>query len=261
MSLHPLSTGAATARPSATRVSLALAALASVFIVAAHVVRPDVDPTWAPISDLALGEHGWLMTAGFLVWGAAGLAAAAAWGDRMRGRWERAMLVLFVVAAAGPILAGLFPGEPVSAPDPATGSVSATLHGIGAMLPDALLPASVILAVVLWRRRAPRTARWMAVLAALVVWVVAIALGVAMGVLLSEPGATLGPDTPLGLLNRVHVAVCLGYLAVVAVLADGVAPRKPRASREQVPGGDLDRRLGDGSIRHLSSPHGGQQSR
>lgn len=212
------------------RLGLALAGIAAAATTAAHLANPRLDPTWVPISDLALGDNGWLMTTGFLAWSGAGFAAVAALSSRLRGFWGRTALACLGVAAAGPLLAGLFPAEPVSVPQTQHGGLAATLHGVGATLPDFLLPASVIIAVLVLRSAATSPAsRRVVVAAGAAVWVAAVALTVLMASMLSEPGATLGPDTPLGIPNRVHVATCLGYAAALLV----VAPRLPVLGRSR----------------------------
>lgn len=212
------STTSARVRSSArsARVAIGSAAAATAAIGLAHVVRPDLDPSWAPISEHALGRGGWVMTAGFLLWSLAGWAAAASLRPHVTGRWGKVGLALLAVAATGPLLAGLAPADPMTVPNAAT-TLHGTIHGIGAALSDALLPATVILTVHLTRAgRSLRGARARLIGATALVWAAASFLTVQMATYLSAPGVALGPDTPVGLANRAHVLACIVCFAVFA---------------------------------------------
>lgn len=202
----------------APRVALAAAAAAVTSIGVAHALHPDLDPSWVPISDLARGTQGWAMTAGFLAWAIAGGATAVALRRVVRGVAGWIGLGLVGISAVGPLLAGVFPADSLTAPN-AAGSLSGTLHSVGAMLPDALLPASLLLAVHLGRRGRPlRAGRWWLIGAAAAVWIAAGTVTAGMATYRSQPGATLGPDTPVGWANRAHVLACIGWYAVVSWL-------------------------------------------
>lgn len=215
----------ATRTPIAGLLAVGLAVLAAAMIAAAHLARPDLDPAWVPISDLALGANSWVMTSAFLAWGAAGAAAVMALRPHVVGRWGTVGLVLLALGACGPLIAALFPADPVTAPG-VTASWHGTAHGVGALLSDALLPATLILTVNLTRPgRALRAVRPFLIAASTVVWLAAIFLTTQMARYLAEPGAALGPDTPVGWVNRVHVLACVLVFAVF-----GYAARKQTAA-------------------------------
>lgn len=199
----------------AGRVALALTGVAGAGIAVAHLTRPELDPSWTPISDYALGAAGVPMTIAFLAWAGASVAATIAYARSARGRLRWIAVVLLALASCGPLLAGIFPADPVTAPTSAATATGA-LHGVGAVLPDALLVASLLIAL---RRRGRRllTARGRLLVAAtLALWAAAIVLTVLSGVYLSATGGVLGPDTPLGWANRAHVVSCLAFIAALA---------------------------------------------
>ena len=82
---------------SSRRLPVAAAGLAAGLLAAVHVARPELDPSWVPISDFALGRHGWLMNGAFIAWGAATVTAALSVWPRVRGRLARAGLVLVLI--------------------------------------------------------------------------------------------------------------------------------------------------------------------
>lgn len=184
---------------------------AVIFGVAAHVVNPHLSPGRAPISDLAQGRHGWLMTLSFVTWGLATLTTALALWRGIPSRWPRAASLLVAGAGMGPLLAAAFPADPMTAPAGAA-TTSGMLHAVGAMLSDLLLPASLVLVLTATRRGQELFGqRHLVRLATLVLWAAAIALTVAMA---SSPHpGNLSQGTPLGWFNRVHVVTCLAFLA------------------------------------------------
>lgn len=213
---------AAWARSGPAAVVAGLAALAAIAL--AHLLRPDLDPSWAPISDLALGGSGWAMTAGFLLWSLAGFLAAAAIRSRAEGGWAMAGVALLALAATGPLLAALFPADPMTSPT-APSTLAGTLHGAGAMLSDALPPAALLLTAILIRRRRVSRLRGLVMIAATaLVWTAAVWLTAEMALHFSQPGAAIGPGAPVGWANRVHVAACIACFGALGWAA-GTDPR------------------------------------
>lgn len=131
------------------RISFAAAAAFPCFVLAAHAVHPQLDPSVDPISEYALGPHGWLMTLAFFSWALSALSLAADLRRERTGRAVKAGIVLLVIGACGPLLAGLFP---MDAEHPE--STRGTLHSVGAVLGDALTVGAITLSVGLKRHRA-----------------------------------------------------------------------------------------------------------
>jgi hypothetical membrane protein len=71
--------------------------------VIAGLLKPGYDVAQQTVSDLAVGTHGWIQTANFVVLGAALIAFALA----RRGR----RAVAFAVAGAGLVASAVFPGD------------------------------------------------------------------------------------------------------------------------------------------------------
>jgi len=138
-----------TAAPRSLRLTRALLrcglAAGPVFAVTTGVegaLRPDYRALRHPLSSLALGTRGWVQVTNFTVTGAlcaafaAGLQRAAAPVDPPAGP------VMFGVAAAGLLVCGLFPADPVNGyppgtpliPDPVTRAGATHLLASGAVM-------------------------------------------------------------------------------------------------------------------------------
>jgi hypothetical membrane protein len=101
-------------------------------VVALHVLRPELSPVSQRLSEYATGAFGWVMTVAFVA-AAVGLLALAV-AHRTRGT---AAPLLLAVAAAGMVLAGLFPAGTSDRWHSPASSV-ATLAVAGAVAIDAL---------------------------------------------------------------------------------------------------------------------------
>lgn len=202
--------------------AFAACAVAVAALVAAHALRPDLDPTWRPISDHALGPWGWVMTVAFVAWGLALASPAVALWPQVRSRTGRLGLGLIVLGAVGPIVAAVFPADPASAAGGATTTVGA-LHLAGAMIADAVAIGLTVLTVS-WLRRPPA---WPAPRALLVVATICLwaAVGwVTLALAHYAPDGRLGPDAPVGWANRALVAAHL--LAAASLTLASVRARR-----------------------------------
>ena len=128
-----------TLRPSNTRVrsSAALAIAGSMMVLALlgglHALSQEFDPSFRMISEYTLGQHAWVLSLMFLVWGFSTWALALAiWKDAATPT-GRIGLRLLVVAGLGEILASMF-------------DVTHELgHGIAGLLGVVGLPVAAVL--------------------------------------------------------------------------------------------------------------------
>jgi hypothetical membrane protein len=105
---------------------LATAGFTAVTIALLHVLRPDLDPFDKAISEYVNGPYGFLMTVTFFSQSLGSLALAAI---LMReGRGQRRIRIggaLFIIAAVGGVVAGVFPADPAS---PYSRTTSGAIH-------------------------------------------------------------------------------------------------------------------------------------
>lgn len=180
-------------------------------------VRDGYDPVRRPVSELALGPHGWLQAATFVVGGLLVLLFAA--GLR-HGPGRPVVPGLVAVWGVGLIGAGVFVTDRIGGPVTWHGQ----LHDLAFSLPGfaGLALAMVAATVVFARRRHGRFALFSAMSAvAFAVLFVAATTGFA------------GEDPSAGLWQRLGVSVGWLWLALLAVVtrrAAGARPgRRPRS--------------------------------
>ena len=188
----------------AARVSLAMATLFSAILVAMHVLRPDLDPSWRFISEYELGPFGWLMRVAFFALAAscASLCIAVFPYSRTVRGWLGMLLLL--VSCGGMVLAGIY------LPDKQN-----KLHEIGAML-DNVPFAAILLNWNLYRHPNWSSAK------ALLAWTAGIPLlGLAvfigsLALMLPTNGGQPGPTVLAGWPNRFFVLAHLAWLVPIA---------------------------------------------
>ena len=200
----------------ASRISLASGALFVILLAALHIVKPDLDPSWSVVSEYALGEYGWIMTIAFLSLGICAVSLFVAIRSQVQTLGGRIGLIFLLVGAAGPILAAIFPMDPITTPADAI-TTQGAIHSMGAMLSDGILIAATLLTVSLGRKNPDwRTVRMPLILALILAWVAAVAFTGSMMVLLPRNGGQLGPNVAVGWQSRLVMLAYAAWLMTAA---------------------------------------------
>jgi hypothetical protein len=124
----------------------------AVILIQAYT-RDGFDPARHPLSSLALGSHGWLQVANFVVCGA--LAVAGAVGLRRALRSGRASTWgprLFWIGGVALVVAGIFPADPMNG-YPAGAPDSVSWHGIIHSMAPAIAGLAGLAGYVVFARR------------------------------------------------------------------------------------------------------------
>ncbi|GAA5052711.1 hypothetical protein HNP84_001452 [Thermocatellispora tengchongensis] len=212
--------------PNGTRRLLIAGAVAGPLFVAtflvAGAIRPHYDPLRHPVSSLALGEHGWVQTANFLVAGVLTLALAiglrralrTAPGPARGSVWGPLLIGIWAISLLG---AGVFTTDPVSGYPPGTPGLLVHYSGVPAFLHDAfsvpgfaaIAAAPVVLAV---RFAAHRRPAW-------AVFSVLAAAAFVTTFVLSTMGFQQHPDLVAlgGLFQRTAVTIGWAWLTLLAL--------------------------------------------
>ncbi|MFC5822688.1 DUF998 domain-containing protein [Nonomuraea insulae] len=187
------------------------------FVVAFLVqgaVRAHYDPLRHPVSSLALGEHGWIQAATFIVAGLLTLALAVGLRRALKGFWGPALVGVWGLHLVG---AGIFTTDPMSGYPPGTpdllqeySGLPAELHDLISLVGFAAIPVACVVFAVRFART--RELGWAAYSAAS-----AVAFGTAF--VLCNMAFAQNPSLVAygGLFQRIAVTVWWVFLTLLAV--------------------------------------------
>jgi hypothetical protein len=148
----------------APRISIVAVIAYHVLLFALIFIRPELDPYWHPISEWAIGRHGWIMVMAFLFSATAYGALFLAVRKEVRGWPGKTGLGILFICFIGTILVGVFVTDPMPAPCSAAQEVTltttGTLHLIGGGSALFLLPFAAVLINVSLARRNEAYERW-----------------------------------------------------------------------------------------------------
>ncbi|MEV4111043.1 DUF998 domain-containing protein [Nonomuraea sp. NPDC049695] len=141
-----LTPSATVPRSSAVTARLSSAAILAyqILLLAAIFIKPEVDPTHKPVSEYAIGRHGWVMVLAFLMAASSYACLLAAVRPLVRGRAGRIGLAILAVCVIGTIGVGVFVADPVDTPlsDLTT---RGTVHAVSGLAALVLLPFAALL--------------------------------------------------------------------------------------------------------------------
>ena len=112
-------------------------------MIAAIVLRPEIDPARNPISEYAIGRLGWLAVLGFQASAAAYACLAAALRDRLRDRVGRIGLFMLCYCALATAVVGLCVADPVTTPMSAL-TATGRVHVVAGISAFVVLPVAAV---------------------------------------------------------------------------------------------------------------------
>lgn len=199
----------------AARLAVVFAGSFVVLLVAVHVLKSDLAPSWHFISEYAIGRHGWVMQGAFLALAAANAAVLVALHPFLRNIWGRVASALFAVGTIGVVLAAVFVTDPVNtAPDATT--TSGMLHNLGGGLGLFGFLGTLIMSGRLLRHESWRTARKPVAVATAILVVGFFVAFVGISAIAAQHEGIFGPDTPIGWPNRIGILSGSLWIALIA---------------------------------------------
>ena len=199
----------------AARAAIVAAVVSLITLAALHVLKPELHPSRAMISQYALGPYGRVMALCFAAFGVASGSLAVAMVPYVRSLGGRIGMALLLTAAVGLVMAARFPMDPASTP-PAQMSHSGRMHGVAFLLG---VPSMVLAVLVLSFALGDQVAYagWLLMTIAAVIWLsliimIAIMLMVGPG----KPPDSNGPERFVGVPNRSLMVAYAAWLIVVA---------------------------------------------
>jgi hypothetical protein len=213
--------------------SLATAGLFLALLAVLHFIKPEIDPSWQPISEYAIGPYGWLMALAFLSAGLSCITLFMAIRSQARRIAGRIGLALLLVSAAGFVMAAVFTSDPATATPPER-TVRGNLHGLGAILGGTVPLAAALLCWSLWRNPNWSFARRSLLWATILVWIGELAMIGSLAIILPRAGGTLGPQAPIGWPNRLMIVTYSFWLMVMALRAAQVCEGKAKDAADRM---------------------------
>jgi Protein of unknown function (DUF998) len=135
-----------------------------ILLLAVIFIRPDLDPARKPISEYAIGRHGWVMVLAFLTAAVSYGCLFVAVRPAVRGVTGRIGLGILGVCVVGTVGVGVFVADPVVTPLTELTAIG-TLHVICGLSALVLLPFAALLInldIARHNAAAERTLRWTA---------------------------------------------------------------------------------------------------
>jgi hypothetical protein len=199
----------------AARVSLAASITTLVLLASLHLLSPEFDPSWRMVSEYALGNYTWVLSAMFIAWGVSSWALALTIWPHVRTLAGRIGLLFLVLAGIGEAMASVF-------------DISHPLHSAAALIGIPSFPvAAMILGVSLSRTQEWSAARKPLLWTSNLTWISLILMAAAFGLLIATftqaggdmtaPAAVLPPGVIalVGWANRLLiVAYCAWAMTV-----------------------------------------------
>jgi hypothetical membrane protein len=127
----------------AARLAIAAIATYQVLLIVLIFLRPGLDPSWHTISEWAIGPHGWIMSAAFLISALSYAALLLMLKSQLRGILGRTGLGILLICAIGAAGVGIFKTDPMPLHFPL--SARGTLHVIFGTSQLVLLPFAALL--------------------------------------------------------------------------------------------------------------------
>jgi hypothetical protein len=127
----------------ASRLAIGAIITYQILLVVLIFLRPDMDPSWHTISEWAIGPHGWMMSAAFLVSAVSYAALFVMLRSQLPGSVGRIGLGMLLICVIGTVGAGIFTTDPMPLHYPL--STIGTLHVICGTSQLMLLPFAALL--------------------------------------------------------------------------------------------------------------------
>jgi hypothetical protein len=209
----------------AARVSLATSIATLILLASLHILSPEFDPSWRMVSEYALGNYSWVLSAMFIAWGVSSWALAFTIWPHVRTLSGRVGLLFLVLAGIGEAMASVF-------------DVSHPLHSVAALIGIPSFPiAAMILGVSLSRTQEWSGARRPLLWTSNLTWISLILMAAAFGVLIatftqaggdmSAPATSLPPGV-IALVGWANRFLIVSYCAWAMTVA-GYALKMPTA--------------------------------
>lgn len=193
------------------KISMINSSLFILLLILLHLIKTEINPSWQPISEYALGNYGWVMRLAFFTMMIATATAAFASFNTFKTIGGKIGGVLLVLSSVGFFLAGIFNTDPATL----TGedvTTSGTIHSIGAGLAGMVVFSSLFFLWQVYQNPLLNENRKLLTWATILLWVSEIVLIISMAIYLPKNEGNLGPEVLVGWQNRFMILCCALWL-------------------------------------------------
>jgi len=183
-------------------------------LIVLHILNTEIDPTWQPISEYALGKIGWLMNIAFMLLGLSFFLMGIYLFKNIKSLGAKIGGILLMLSAIGNFLAGIFNTDPVNTL-PAQMTTSGNIHVAGAGLLGFMILATLFITYQFYKQEQLRPYRVQVLMATILVWILEIVMISAMAVYLSDTNGMLTPETPIGGIGRLVILACSIWVIII----------------------------------------------
>lgn len=202
------------------------AGISGALIILLHLLEPEYEPSWRFVSEYAGGPYGFIMQIAF----AAMALSFAALGYALRGETGSKLglvgIGILYVSALGCGIAAIFSMDPITS-QTAPPTLSGELHGVGSIMGIPTFPvAAILITYAVTRHPDWSSSRMRLRLVAHATWISLVLMFILLSAWISANHGQFGPEVPIGWLNRLVVAVYLGWVILMAAAAAAVAQKR-----------------------------------
>lgn len=200
------------------RVSLIAVILFLTLLGTAHVVKPEIEPSWRVISEYEIGRFGWIMQIAFFFLAAASLSLFIALRSHLKSITGRIGLFLLFVTVVGVSMGAIFVNDPLSTPrDQLT--TAGYMHNIGGLFSVLMFPfVATFITIALSRIQTFKSVRLFLIVLLLIIWISLLTYFYTY-----YSAGEIDPNTLIGWPNRVFILAYSFWLIIVAWKAQKIS--------------------------------------
>lgn len=189
--------------------------LAIALTIIVHFVNPKIDPSWQPISEMALGNKGWLMNLAFLSMASSIVFFLLQSRNCYTNLGGKIGKIILAISSIGFLLAGFFITDPALLPQEQA-TTSGFIHSLGAGLAG-LLPFSALLFCWIFIKNPKyKMYRTPILLMTILLWISEINLIIDMATELPKNNGNLGPTVLVGWSNRIMILFSILWIITIS---------------------------------------------
>lgn len=204
----------------AARFSIIAITIFLVLLSALHILKSEIDPSWRVISEYEIGRFGWIMQIAFLFLAAASLSLFLALKSYLKSIIGRLGLLLLLVTVFGISIGAIFVSDPITTPrDELT--TAGYMHNLGGLFSVLVFPfVAAFITLGLVHVKAFKNIRLLLIMLSFITWISLLGHFYTY-----YSSGEIGPDTLIGLPNRVFIVAYTLWIMIIAWKASTISKK------------------------------------